>query len=193
MRDGLNYVRNEPTIFLILIFTLILVVLSRPYQILLPIITEDILNVGATGLGILMSVSGIGAIFCSTLIASLPNKKRGLMLLVSGLVLSIALGFFAFSKSWYLSLIMITFIGMGDTGRATLSNTLVQYYVADEYRGRVMSILIMQFGLMSFGVFFASLVAEAVGVQMALAGLAVALATLTLIIMAFGHRLRALD
>ncbi|MFC1533707.1 MFS transporter [Thermodesulfobacteriota bacterium] len=192
LKDGLRYVFHEPTILLILGFALVLVVLSRPYHFLLPIFTDDILKVGATGLGILVSASGVGAIIGSIFLASLPNRKRGLMLLISGIILGLALIGFAFSETWGLSLVLIAFIGLGDTGRATLANTLVQYYVADEYRGRVMSFLIMEFGLMSFGVFFASLLAEAIGVQWSIGGLAIGL-TLLSIAAFFGRRLRKMD
>jgi MFS family permease len=193
IQDGLRYIRREPTILLLLIFALVLVVFSRPYQFLLPIFTDDILKVGATGLGILMSVSGLGAVFGSTLLASLPNKKRGLLFILSGLILSLALIGFAFSKSWVLSLILITFIGLGDTGRMTLSNSLIQYYVDNQFRGRVMSILYMQFGLMSVGVFFAGLLAEAVGVQWSVGGLALVLILLSVMMLCCSRRLRTLD
>lgn len=193
IQDGLRYIRREPTILLLLIFALVLVVFSRPYQFLLPIFTDDILKVGATGLGILMSVSGLGAVFGSTLLASLPNKKRGLLFILSGLILSLALIGFAFSKSWVLSLILITFIGLGDTGRMTLSNSLIQYYVDNQFRGRVMSILSMQFGLMSVGVFFAGLLAEAVGVQWSVGGLALVLILLSVMMLCCSRRLRTLD
>jgi len=81
MKEGLNYVRHNTTILLILFFTVFAVVLTMPYYVLMPIFTEDIFGVGATGLGILMSVSGAGAIVGSLVLASLPNKKRGLMFL----------------------------------------------------------------------------------------------------------------
>jgi len=57
--------------------------LCFPYTanaILMPIFTENILKVGAKGMGILISNSGIGAIVGSLVLASLPNKKRGLLL-----------------------------------------------------------------------------------------------------------------
>ncbi len=47
---------------------------------------------------------------------------------------------FAFSVSWYLSLALMAIGGLGQTGRMALGNTLLQYYVEDNYRGRVMSI-----------------------------------------------------
>ena len=88
---------------------------------------------------------------------------------------------------------MITIIGMGDTGRMTLSNTLVQYYVDNKYRGRVMSVLIMEFGLMSLGVFFAGVIAEAIGVQWSVGGLAMILTVLSVIILLSNRSIRNLD
>ena len=107
---------------------------------LLPVITDDVLEVGAKGLGILVSVSGIGAMAGSLVLASLPSKKRGLLLLLGSLLLGVALIVFSFSTSWCLSLIVIVFVGIGQTTRMTLGNTLLQDYVEDEYRGRVMAL-----------------------------------------------------
>ena len=68
---------------------------------------------GAGGLGVLVSVSGIGAMVGSLVLASLPNKRRGAMLLVGGGILGLALTGFAFSTSFPLSLVMILFVGLG--------------------------------------------------------------------------------
>jgi predicted MFS family arabinose efflux permease len=193
IKEGIQYVRHQTSLLLVILFTLVGVLLSMPYILLLPIFTEDILKVGASGLGALMSVSGVGAIVGSLALASLPNKKRGLMLLVSSLLLSVALSFFAFSSSWSISLILIAFVGLGNAGQMTLSSTLLQYYSKDEFRGRVMSILMMQFGLMAFGAFGAGVLAEAVGVQWAIGGFAIVLVLMTMLALAFIPRLRRLD
>ena len=55
LKDGFQYVRHETTILLILVLTLIVVVLAMPYQMMMPIFADDILKVGATGMGILLS------------------------------------------------------------------------------------------------------------------------------------------
>jgi len=193
IKGGLNYVRHETTILLILLFVLFAVLLSMPYFLLMPIFADDILKVGATGMGWLMSVSGIGAIIGSITLASLPNKKRGIMLLASGVIMGLALVSFSFSTSWYLSLALMVFVGLGQTVRMTLGNTLLQYYVEDEYRGRVMSILMMQFGMTSFGTFSAGLMAEAMGIQWAIGGLAMVLVLVSLLALAFIPRIRKLD
>jgi MFS family permease len=193
VKDGLNYIRHNTTIFPILLFTIFAVVLTMPYQMLMPVFTEDILMVGAAGLGILMSVSGAGAIIGSFILASLPNKKRGLMFLTGNLVQSLALMGVFFSGSWPVSLALVPFVGLGDTIRMALTNTLLQYYTEEEYRGRVISIYTMQFGLMGFGALGGGLLSEVVGVQWAVGGLAAVLVPVTLLVIAFVPRLRKLD
>jgi MFS family permease len=191
--EGLKYIRQKTNILLILVLTLFAIVLSMPYMTLMPIFTEDILKVGATGMGVLISVSGVGAIIGSLVLASLPNKKRGLMFLASGLILGLALTSFSFSNSWLLSLSMIAFVGLGQAVRATVSSTLLQYYTEDEYRGRVISIYQMDFGLMGFGSFAAGLLAETIGVQWALGSFAMVLTLLFILALVFIPRIRRLD
>jgi MFS family permease len=193
IKAGLKYVRNDKPIFLVLIFSLIVVFLSMPYGMLMPIFAEDILKVGASGMGILLSVAGIGSILGSIVLASLPNKKRGVMMLASGILLGIALSVFSFSKSWPLSLGFIVLVGLGQTGRMTLSNTLLQYYVDNRYLGRVMSIYMMQFGLTSFGTFIAGMIAEAVGTPWALGSFSMILFVASIGAMFFLPTLRKLE
>ena len=59
--EGFRYVRRETIFTLIVLFGVCHMVSGMPYQQLLAIFTEDILKVGASGLGILMTVSGVGA------------------------------------------------------------------------------------------------------------------------------------
>ena len=75
----------------------------------------------------------------------------------------------------------------------TLANNLIQYYVEDEYRGRVMSIYMMEFGLTSFGGFAAGILAEVIGVQWAVGGFAIVLVFLSILALAFAPRIRKLD
>lgn len=193
IKEGLNYVRRDTIILPILLFSLFTVILSMPYMMLMPIFTEDILKVGATGMGVLMSVAGAGAVIGSLALASLPNKKRGLMMLASSLLLGIALTGFSFSNSWPLALGLIVVVGLGQAVRMTLSNTLLQYYVNEKYMGRVMSLFLMQFGLASFGAFAAGMLTSVIGVQWAVGGFAIVLVLLSILALVFVPRLRKLD
>ncbi len=193
--EGWRYIRSEKTIMFVLFFTVIATILGMPYNQLLPMFTEDpdILNVSATSMGVLMMVSGIGAMVGSLVLASLSNRKRGLIMLCAVLVMSLALVAFSFSKMWYLSLFLIIFIGLGSSGQMALSNSLIQYYSDAAYRGRVLSFVMMGFGFSSLGAFFAGFLAEGVGVQWAVGSLAILLVIITLFALTMVPRIRKLD
>ena len=191
--EGFKYLRREPDILLVLIFNLFAVVLAMPYQQLLPVFVEDILKVGAGDMGILVSFSGIGAIAGSLVSASLPNRKRGLMLLVSSMFLGLVLVNFSFSKVWGLSLAVMVLIGMGQAGRITLSNTLAQYYSSDQFRGRIMGIFDMQMSFPSFTVLGAALLTGIIGMEWAVSSFTLLLVAVSLSLIIFVPRLHRLD
>lgn len=191
--EGLRYIKKETTIMLILSFTLCCTILGMPFNMLLPMFTEDVLQVGEVGLGILMAVSGIGAIAVSLVLASMRNRKRGIIMLLMGFMLSLSLLGFSFINSWYPDLVLVIFIGMGQTGQMAIGSTLVQYHVDPTYRGRVMSFQMLGFGLSSLGTVFGGILADAMGIQWSVGGLAIALAVITIVILSFGRRLRQLD
>jgi MFS family permease len=191
--DGFRYIRGETTIMLVLLFTLACTILGMPFNMLLPMFTEDILKVGEVGLGLLMAVSGIGAIVVSFVLASASNKHRGMIMLCGGLILSLALMFFSFNTSWTLALVLAVFIGLGQTGQTAVGFTLIQYYVDPSYRGRVMSFMMLGFGLSSLGTVFGGLMADSLGIEWSIGGLAIPLAAVSVGMLLFSSKLRKLD
>ncbi len=193
IKQGLNYVRREPVVRVILVFALIAILLATPYMTLMPIVATDILDVGEAGLGLMMMLIGIGSIAGSLLLASLPDRRRGLLLIISAVCFALALIAFAFSESWYLSLALLVFVGLAQTGLIALATAVLQDYSLNEYRGRVMSIFMMEIGLMGFCGFGAALLTEVIGVQMVIGGFAMVLALLSILTLAFIPRLRNLN
>jgi MFS family permease len=193
MIEGFRYIRRENIFVLIVIFGICHMISGMPYQQLLAIFTEDILNVGASGLGILMTVSGVGAMFGSLILASLPNRKRGLLLLFSGIVMSVPLIIFSFSTSWYLSLFMMPLIGLGPTMHGTLTGTLIQYYADPDYRGRMQSFTAMGAGLASLGTFLAGVMSDVIGVQWSVGGMAMFLTLVTILFFLFARSITRLE
>ena len=193
IRLGFQYIRKDAMILFILAFTLIAVVLSMPYQQLLPIFVDDILKVGAKGMGTLMGSAGLGAFIGSIILAALPNKKRGLMLMGSSILAGLALIIFSFSDRWVLSLSVLFFIGLSHTFRMTIGSALLQAYTEGAYMGRVMSILNMQWGFMSVCTFVAGILAEVVPVQWVLGSLAMILTVYAGLSVVFAPSIRKLD
>ncbi len=193
IRQGFQYIRHDTIILFVLGFTLVMVVFATPYQQFLPIYVDDILKVGATGLGVLMMVSGIGSLAGSLFLTAIPMKKRGWIFLASGLVSGITLLLFSFSTHWGFSLVLIVFIGLSATMRGVISSALLQSYTKPEYMGRVMAIMMMQWGAMSLFTFFAGLMAEVMPVQWVLGSCAVVVFVLSLLALFTVPRLRKLD
>jgi MFS family permease len=191
--EGVRYIRVETTVFLILLFATLGTIFGQPHRLMMPMFTEDILKVGATGLGLLMTVSGIGALSGSLVLASLPNRNRGFILLLSGLTMGLALVAFSFSHWWYLSLVLMFFVGLGQTGQMTMGNALLQYHTDASYRGRVMSFFMMGMGLASLGTFFGGMLAEAVGIQWSIGGMATGLTLMSIFMLTSTPQLRKLD
>jgi len=193
VKQGLEYVWRQKNIRLVLFLSVAAVVLSSPWGMLMPFFVDDILHVGAGGMGILLSTSGAGAVLASILLASLPNRRRGMIMLVGALLLGLSLCGFASSRLWLLSLLLIALVGIGGTLTMTLTNTLVQYYADDNYRGRVMSLFMMQFGLASFGNFASGLIGQEFGVQWAVGSFAVVLVLVAVFALAVLPQIRMLD
>jgi MFS family permease len=193
IKGGLRYAWRVSNIRSVLFISFTVVVLSSPWGMLAPFFVDKILHVGAEGMGILLSVSGAGAILASFALASLPNRNRGMILLIGGVFLGLALSGFAFSRHWPLSLILIALAGIGGTVTMTLTNTLVQYYAEDNYRGRVMSLFMMQFGLGSLGNFASGLIGQQFGVQWAVGSFAMLLVLVAALAMVLLPHVRKLN
>jgi MFS family permease len=193
MAQGLHYIRHEATILLIVVFALCHVISGMSYQQLLPVFTDDILKVGASGLGILMSISAAGALLGSIVLASLPGKKRGVLLLLSGIIMGLGVVLFSYSRWWYLSLSIIPFIGLGPSMHSTMTATLVQSYVEPDYRGRMQSFVSMAQSSASLGTFLAGILSDAIGVQWAVGGMGLFLTLVSTVFIVFPTRLRKLE
>ena len=193
IRQAFSYIRRENIFLLIVIFAVCHMIGGMPHGQFLPVFTESILKVSATKMGILSSASGIGALMGSLILASLPNRKRGLLLILSGVIMALPIVIFSFSRSWYLSLSMMFIIGIAPTIHGTMTTTLIQSYADPDYRSRMQSFFAMAQGLAGFSAFLAGLLADAVGVQWAVSGMATFLGASSIIFWIFAAKLRNMD
>jgi MFS family permease len=107
--------------------------------------------------------------------------------------MGLALLAFSFSHWWGISLAMVIFIGLGQTAHRTSGNSLAQNYSEPEYRGRVMSFMMMGLGFSSLATFFAGIAAEAIGVEWAVGALAIIFILSTILILVVTPRVRRLQ
>ena len=182
LRLGFSYVLNTPIIYMLLGCNFLMVFFSLTYFMLLPGFAKDVLLAGPDRLGLLISISGIGSLLGSLYIASYGNKRRARVLLYGALLMGISLFFFALSTHYWLSVALLTVVGFGQSARMSLSNVLIQSYVDDEFRGRVMSIYMLEMAFLSVSIYPISLLADYYGPQLAVGISAVGLVGLILVL-----------
>ncbi|HEX5368277.1 MAG TPA: MFS transporter [Dehalococcoidia bacterium] len=193
MADGLRYVMRNDALRVTLLVNLAFVVLSMPYLRLLPGYVTDVMHEGPDKLGYLLSLTGVGSLAGALWVATLPPKRRGQLYLIASLLQGIALIAFSASSWFWVSVPIMLVLGLGQVGRQSFGNVLVQQYTDDAYRGRVMSIYMLQFSLTSLGAFLVGLLASAIGAQEALGGTSIALVLCAIFCLAFIPRLRNLQ
>jgi MFS family permease len=196
LAEGLRYISRDRIILSILSFSLISSVLGMPIRWLLAGYVSDIFSGEATELGLMQGAMGLGALAGALGLATLRMRHhRGLLLAGSAVITGIALIGFSAANTVVFGAIGLFVIGIGSSGRQAVSQVLVQEYVQDEYRGRVMSIYMMQFSIMNIGVFLAGIgmEMEAVGPQLAVRSLGIGLLVATAAYLAFVPRFRRLN
>jgi len=167
LAEGLNYIRRSPVLVALLLMAVVPIMFGMPYQMLMPVFAEDVLDVGARGLGFLMAAVGLGALAGSLVVASLGDfRHKGLLLLGSALLFGVTLILFTQSANFYLSLLILLCVGVVNTAYLSVNNTLLQTNVEGQVRGRVMSIYVMTFGLNGVGVLLVGELAEHLDVSL---------------------------
>ncbi len=192
IREGLDFVRGHAAIRYLLMLLGIVSITGMPYVVLMPIFADRILHGGASGLGLLMSASGVGALLGALTLAARRNV-HGLSRWapIAALGFGISLILFSSSRHFWLSAALLIPAGFSMMVQMATSNTLLQMMTPDAYRGRVMSLYSMMFmGMAPIGAMFAGTLAGHIGAPLTvmLGGVLSILAGLW-----FGRRLRGLS
>jgi len=183
---GFAYIKRSSVLLGLILFATVPLIFALPYLTLLPVFAERVWNVGPTGYGVLQAASGVGGLAGAFLVANLgayPKKTR--LLLGGALAFGGFLVMFALTPWFYLALVFIALLGFGSMVVTTVNNTAIQLVIPHEVRGRVMSVMLMTFGLMPLGSVPAGIMAERVGAPLVVAvsaGLFIAAAMLVFLL-----------
>ena len=181
---GLSYVKGSPLIMVLLVMGLFTALLAMPFRFLMPVFVVDVYQRGPGAMGLMVTVLGLGALVGSLFIASLGSWRRGLVLMIGTFVTGVALLMVALLPYYFVALGLMGLLGLGDAARRTLNQALIMEVSEDQYRGRVMSVFMLNFAVMPLGVLPAGLLAEYFGGQVSiglLAGLLLFTSTLILV------------
>ncbi len=166
IKGGISYVMSNGVIATLLALALVPMIFAQPFRNFMPIFSEDVLKVGSVGLGLMLSAPGIGSLVGAVIIASLGDfKAKGKVLLGGAMAFGATIVLFAVSTNFPLVLIFLAFTGAANTAYMAVNNSLLQTHTEDSFRGRVMSIYLLDRGLVPLGTMIASGLIEVLGPQ----------------------------
>src|SRR5208283_6526 len=139
-REGLSYVRRHRVILSQMLLAAVTNGFGYQYLVLVPIFARNVLHGDAKAYGFLVAIQGLGSVLGAATLARRVTSSGIRNNLIVGLFASgLGIVVFGFSPWLSLSLLMQMFIGAGLTNFRASNNTLVQLFVDNDLRGRVMS------------------------------------------------------
>lgn len=181
LSEAIAYVRRHRLVRSLLTLAVVPMVFGFPYTALMPLFARDLWNVGPQGFGLLLSSAAVGALVGASWLAFFAHHEHsGRRLIGAIVVFGAALILCAVSTHWTVALIGMALVGWASQSYRTLSRVTLQAEVPDHLRGRIISIALLDRGLIPLGVLLLSALAEAAGTRTAclLMGLGCILLTL---------------
>jgi MFS family permease len=170
LAEGARYVRETPLVLLSCVVVGLGATFGMNFQVLVPPLADDVLNVGASGFGFLMAASGVGST-AAALGVAFSHKVRARWIAVGAMALGIGGLLLAWSPSFPIALFAMLVAGGGGIAMAVTANTTIQTNVPDQLRGRIMSVYTTVFaGSVPIGGLLSGYVASRWGVSVAFAG-----------------------
>jgi MFS family permease len=168
LREGLTFARDTPIVLWPLALIAGIVALGYNFQILLPLLTRDVLGLGAGYYGGLFALLGLGSLAGSLTLAFMERRPAAALMIRSAVVFSLALGGLGLARTAWIAFPLVLVVGYCWVLVANTVNFTIQANVPDPLRGRVMSLYVAAFvGSSALGNLFAGAVAESWGASIA--------------------------
>jgi MFS family permease len=165
LTEGFVYLKNTPSISIIMLMLALTSLLVLPYNTLLPVFAKVIFKGDAATFGYINSFIGLGAICGSIFLASLkPGTDLKIVLLANSIIFGICLIFFSHISYFPLAMLFATLTGFGMMSQTTIFMTIIQVHSDASMRGRVMSYVAMAyFGMLPLGSLLIGFISQQTG------------------------------
>jgi predicted MFS family arabinose efflux permease len=150
LSESFEFVWREPTVRWAMTLSLLGNLLARPFQLLLPAFTTDVLHGDASDLSWLMTAAGIGALIGAFGTASLGSlRRRGVVFAASGVAMGALLVVLGVQWSLWPSAVLAFAVAVASQLFITMASALFHTHTPDVLRGRVMglSTVVVQGGM----------------------------------------------
>lgn len=171
--DGIAYVRRRPAVGALVVVSFVVVMVTFPYIVFLPVIAEDLFDVGATGYGVLTAASAVGALAASFSLANVARSLLWSRQAVAGIALAVSLVGLALAPTYPVALAVIVVVGAATAAFQALNSSLVLTIADLEYHGRMQSLLMLSFSGFGLIALPMGILADAVGIRETIAGMGI--------------------
>lgn len=146
MKQGIRFLRQKEGMLALMAVGFLATLLSFPLITFLPVMAREVFRGGSNTFTLFLCFSGIGSITGALIVAGIRSQRglaeRSLLMMVA---LGIAVAAFGISRNLALSTSLVFAAGASMMVVLTLNTSLVQLYVNDAMRGRVMSVYNVSF------------------------------------------------
>lgn len=164
--DGVRYVRDHETIRGLLVMIAVGSVFGRGAMEMLPAFADAVFSRGSSGLAILTSAVGVGAVATGLVLARTTLWLNVVVIRLSVVVAGLLIAAFGANSAFWVAVPVVTMLGVILSLGGVGSQILMQSLVEEDVRGRVSSLWgMIAFGGVAFGGLVVGIAASAFGLQ----------------------------
>ena len=181
MVDGIRYVRRETAIAAIIGYGVLIGVVATPFETLLPVVTQEVYDGDTETYGRFLLAVGIGGLVATLAITLIGTRaKPPLYVAIGGVAVGLCYVVFGAVNVFIYAVAIAGFVGALGVVKGTMSTTVVQTLVSDQFRGRVMSLMNFTWGAQALGALLMGTLAQIWGAPFAfiVAGVLAVVATI---------------
>jgi MFS family permease len=148
MLEGFRYIKSDRIMLLMIALIALTTIFVFPViSVMLPLYVRNLLHLGADKLGLLMAISGTGALAGSLGFLTVAREHRFRLMTANAIAVAAALFCMSRSSGFVLTAASMGLLAIGLSMNFALANTIVQERAPSPLRGRISAV----FGLSFFG------------------------------------------
>ncbi len=171
LKEGIRYMFNTTEIIVVMRMVSVFSIFGVPYLTLMPVFAREALGLGASGYGLLMTATGVGALSGALFLAAVGGRiRRGRLFALASLAFPLMILALSATGQPPVAGFVVLIAGLFMILQTALANGILQAIVPDDLRGRVMAAYVVVYvGFAPIGSFTGGALARMIGIQWTLA------------------------
>ena len=186
---GFKYIRNNRLLRDLILLTAVIGILGSSYGTILPALTKNVLQGDVNLYSNLLLIIGVGGLIGTISVGYITDYVDRLIA-IKIYICILGLALLLLANGFVLSLVFASalILGFSSSAFGTSTSSYLQILVDDEFRGRLMSIYQLGFGLSAFGGLLIGVIAEFIGIEIAIDIFGILIIVFLLLFHVFGNR-----